>query len=72
MPTQLYAEIKKSSEYYDQNATAKADPNFGLPFPVEIRNDALSYVVAGGPGGQYQLQDVQLFALANGKYQPLT
>lgn len=66
MSMQLYARIKRSSRYYEQNAWADQ-----LPFPVEINPDDLrpvskcnvhdDYCVKGGPGGQYQLRDVNLF-----------
>lgn len=68
---QLYARIKRSSKYCDQNAWAENDPAMGLPFPVAINPDDLhpvsksnahdDYCVKGGPGGQYRLRDVNLF-----------
>lgn len=67
MSTQLYAKIKKSSKYVGQNDLAERNPEmFGLPFPVELHGDALDYCVKGGPGGQYQLSDVHLFAKSEG------
>ena len=55
MPTQLYAKIKKSSQYYHQNEWAKEQGKF--PFPVEIQNDyGLDYIIRGGPGGQYRFR----------------
>ncbi|SOY73025.1 hypothetical protein [Cupriavidus taiwanensis] len=56
--TQLYAEIKRSSKYYGQTAA-------GELFRVRIL-PALpggEYVVQGGPGGQYRLKDVWLWAV---------
>lgn len=67
MPTQLYAKIKKSSKYYHQNQHAKDTGQF--PFPVEVRPDypgGKGYVIKGGPGGQYETRDVNLFAVVNG------
>ncbi|ACB28234.1 hypothetical protein [Methylobacterium radiotolerans] len=61
MATQLFAKIKKSSKFYHQNAWAKAQGRF--PFPVEVQQDALGYVIKGGPGGQYRVRDVNLFAI---------
>lgn len=52
--TQLYARIKKSSKYYGQTPD-------GLKFEVFILHGG-EYVVQGGPGGQYRLSDVNLFA----------
>lgn len=56
LPTVLYAEIKKSSKYYGQGAK-------GEKFPVTIQS--ARYCVQGGPGGQYRIEDVHLFALLN-------
>lgn len=68
---QLYAKIKRSSKYFVQNDWAENDPFYGLPFAVEIDPECLhpvsksavhdDYCVKGGPGGQYQLRDVNLF-----------
>lgn len=66
----LYAKIRKSSKYYDQNDLAKADPERwgGFPFPVYIEvGDPDGYVVQGGPGGQYRLSDVDLYVAENGR-----
>lgn len=63
MTTQLYAKIKRSSEYYSQNESAKESGEF--PFPVRIGfdgPDGKGYVIKGGPGGQYHVSDVHLFA----------
>ena len=63
MAQQLYAKIKRSSKYEYQNQTAK-DNGFGLPFEVDVAPafaTSKSYVVHGGPGGQYRLADVNLF-----------
>lgn len=58
----IYAKIKKSSKYHYQ--APKGDL-----FEVEIDPDSVvgekaefdSYCVKGGPGGQYRLEDVNLF-----------
>lgn len=66
MLTQLYARIKKSSKYYHQNAVAKSG-GYGLPFPVEVGPDPfMGYVIKGGPGGQYTVKDVNLYAIVDG------
>lgn len=51
----LFAEIKRSSKYYGQGER-------GELFPVSIV-DGGEYVVQGGPGGQYRLKDVWLWAV---------
>lgn len=64
---QLYATIKKSSKYYEQNSLAQRDATIfgGFPFPISINPDDLgerdNYCVKGGPGGQYRLIDVHLY-----------
>lgn len=65
MAQQLYAKIKKSSKYYNQNEWAKSDPESwgGFPFAVEICPERGGYAVQGGPGGQYRLEDVNLFVI---------
>jgi hypothetical protein len=59
-PVVLAARIKKTSKYYGQAGPGR-DEEEG--FPVFISTDALGYVVQGGPGGQYRLDDVELWAL---------
>lgn len=58
--TQLAASIKKTSKYFGQGKE-------GERFPVSIQvwdsRYADLYVVRGGPGGQYRLADVDLFAM---------
>lgn len=49
----LYAKIKRSSKYYGQTPP-------GALFAVFLEPGD-SYVVKGGPGGQYRLTDVNLF-----------
>lgn len=62
---QLYAKIKKSSKYFNQNRLAEMHGEF--PFPVTIDPDKCydragdDYPVQGGPGGQYRFADVNLF-----------
>ena len=63
--TQLVATIKKSSKYYGQGAK-------GARFPVSIQSDSCGYVVLGGPGGQYRLADVHLFAVVGNSQVKLT
>lgn len=58
---QLYAEIKKTSKYAHQADWAKKQGEY--PFKVSIEGYADGYVVQGGPGGQYRLEDVNLFAI---------
>ena len=51
----LLARVRPSSKYYGQGVE-------GALFPVCI-GPAGEYVVIGGPGGQYRLFDVDLFAV---------
>ncbi|MEK2611101.1 hypothetical protein WLF18_18505 [Pseudomonas shirazensis] len=56
---QLYALIKKSSEYAHQ--TDKL-------FPVRVCGGIpADYVVRGGPGGVYRMKDVELYVIDDGK-----
>lgn len=59
---QLYAEIKKSSKYANQAVLAQRQ---GMPYPfqVHIEDDQDGYVVLGGYGGRYRLEDVDLFVI---------
>ena len=55
-PVPLLAIIRRRSKYYGQTIP-------GERFSVSIQSDNLGgYVVAGGPGGQYRLADVELYA----------
>ncbi|MEB3733414.1 hypothetical protein ULF88_03055 [Halopseudomonas pachastrellae] len=63
---QLYAEIKKSSKYAHQ-AQMNIDMGYGYPFKVSIRDDSSGYRVKGGVGGQYRLEDVNLYVFDNDK-----
>ena len=66
--TRLGAKIKKSSKYFGQSSVAdrlagrpRTDPEI---FPVIVVDDGpRDYVLAGGPGGRYRLEDVDLYAL---------
>ncbi|WP_218168464.1 hypothetical protein [Pseudomonas reactans] len=63
---QLYAEIKKSSKYAHQANLARSRGEY--PFPVRVVDDRGGlYCVAGGPGGQYRLTDVNLYVIEGGK-----
>lgn len=63
---QLYAEIKKSSQYAHQAEWCRSQ-GYGYPFKVRIREASDGYVVKGGVGGQYSLADVNLYVLEGGK-----
>lgn len=67
-PQQLYAKVRIDSKYAYQNKKAEKDPDrWGWPFRVRIvgcqRSD---YLVQGGPGGQYRLDDVDLYVVEDG------
>lgn len=53
---QLFARIKRTSKYYGQGERGALFPVY-----VEAGRSEESYVVQGGPGGQYRLKDVNLF-----------
>ncbi len=72
MSTQLYAKIKRTSKYYDQNDWAATDPVFGLPFKVKIEYDSSGYIIQGGPGSRYRLADVTLYVKVAGQNVKLT
>ena len=58
----LMARIRQSSKYHDQGES-------GALFPVCIARPG-EYCVQGGPGGQYRLQDVDLFAVYDNTMPP--
>jgi hypothetical protein len=59
----LLARIRKSSKYYFGQGEGDA------LFPISI-GFAGDYCVHGGPGGQYRLKDVDLFAVFDEKKPP--
>jgi hypothetical protein len=63
---QLYASIKESSKYHSQNKLAKQQ-GYGHPFPVRFQAVSDAYVIKGGPGGQYRLEDVELYVTHTGE-----
>lgn len=63
---QLYAEIKKSSKYANQAELCRTSA-YGYPFKVHITHDhGGNYRVKGGVGGQYRLEDVNLYVIEDG------
>jgi hypothetical protein len=65
-PQQLYARVRPGSKYAHQNEWAESNPaRWGWPFRVVIVSGC-DYAVQGGPGGQYRLQDVDLFVIEDG------
>lgn len=56
---QLYAHLKKSSEYAHQT-----DKSFKVRVDKAPYDD---YVVHGGPGGVYRLRDVNFYVIEDGK-----
>ncbi|MEE5114184.1 hypothetical protein V2J95_05255 [Pseudomonas alliivorans] len=64
---QLYAEIKVTSKYASQIGWMQ--PGKDYPFPVRFEADASGYIVKGGVGGRYRVEDVNLlFKIDEGYY----
>ena len=59
MSQQLYAEIQENSKYAYQADWQE------LPFPIHIRPDLGGYVVVGGAGGRFRLEEVNLYVIEN-------
>lgn len=59
----LLARIRPDSKYHDQSET-------GMLFPVVVTHPN-GYGVVGGPGGQYRLTDVDLFAVFDANLDPI-
>lgn len=63
---QLYAGIKASSKYHSQVAFGRSQ-GYGHPFPVCFQTDPCGFVIKGGVGGQYRLEDVNLYVIEDGE-----
>lgn len=57
MSQQLYAEIQESSKYAYQTSWQES------PFPIHIEPDKRGYIVVGGMGGRFRLEDVKLYVI---------
>ena len=57
MPQQLYAEIQGDSKYAYQADWQEP------PFPIHIEPDIGGYVVVGGVGGRFRLEDVNVYVI---------
>jgi len=64
-----FAKIRKDSPYVGQISWAKARPQIGYPFPVRLtdRGPLDEYCVKGGPGGQYRIEDLDIYMEKGGK-----
>ncbi len=69
-PVQLFAVVRESSKYHSQNEIAREQGYF--PIPVTIQPSLDSFVVKGGPGGQYRLEDVDIFVEYGGEWVQIT
>ena len=67
--TPLVASIKSTSKYYGQG---KEGSRFPVLIQVWDERCADLYVVRGGPGGQYRLADVNLYAVVGDSEVKLT
>jgi hypothetical protein len=63
---QLYAEIKATSKYASQIGWMQL--RNGYPFPIHFENDPSGYVVKGGVGGCYRVEDVDLLFKRDGEF----
>jgi hypothetical protein len=65
-----FAKIKKGSKYESQISWAKAQKHIGYPFPVRLteRGPLDQYCIKGGPGGQYRVEDIDLYTERSGKF----
>lgn len=59
---EIYAEIRKTSKYASQIKASQLN-GYAYPFQVHIAPDEDGYVVQGGYGGRYRLEDVYLFVM---------
>ena len=66
--SQLFAEIKKSSKYAHPAELCRSRP-CGYPFRVKLSTDDADdgFIVKGGVGGRYRLDDVRLYLDMRGK-----
>jgi hypothetical protein len=63
---QLYAEIKPTSKYASQIGWMELRNAY--PFPVRFEQDPSGYIVKGGVGGCYRLDDVKLLFKRDGEF----
>lgn len=63
---QLYAEIKETSKYASQIGWMQLRNAY--PFPVRFEQDPSGYVVKGGVGGCYRVEDVDLLFKRDGEF----
>jgi len=63
--TQLYAKIKQSSEYRNQNSYHMVDGKF-VPFKVKYDDKLRRFV--GGVGGNYAIDDLKLYVKQDSKF----
>lgn len=65
---QLFAELKESGRYFHQVSMCRNGP-CGYPFRVHISADdgMDGYIVKGGVGGRYRLEDVELYVMDGGE-----
>lgn len=63
---QLYAEIKATSKYASQIGWMELRNCY--PFPVRFEQDFGGYIVKGGVGGCYRLDDVNLLFKLDGEF----
>lgn len=63
---QLYAEIKETSKYASQIGWMQMRNQY--PFPIRFEHDLSGYVIKGGVGGCYRVEDVDLLFKLDGNF----
>lgn len=66
MGQQLYAGIKEGSRYHSQIEFGKSC-GWPHPFPIQLESCPEGYVVRGGVGGRYRMEDVDLYVVKQGR-----
>lgn len=68
MKTQLYAMIKKDSDHYAQQAYHVDKKGKPEPFEITVPHDNKELKALGGVGGNYDLDELNIFVKINHIY----
>ena len=66
---QLYATIKKSSKYADQQPRDGSKP---IPFEVEVGDGPANEYIVYGNSNQYRIEDVRFYVKWGDRFIPLS